>query len=249
MRTLSYLWVGLLLVSLGLYSCRGSGGPDGGRADAAVVQAAPPPPSPEKELEELVTQAERDLPTWSNPDQLLELDRRLYDKVRALDPASFQVTRAAQVRRQIQDKLQPAYIDMAEASFKAGRYDDAERQAKYLAESASAELVKRKQTLLAKLPAILRAREACAGQWTLRACKLHEQHPDWSLKMCKSLYEEMVGLGMTPEMVKVSWGEPERVEQEQVKEGLQVTWFFARGAYVVFTGPNQTSLKATNVQN
>jgi len=212
----------------------------------------PPPPNPLVELEKMVQQAERDL-AQLNADQLKKLDGQLYDRARGLDPTSPAVQHAQQVRGKVKARLYPAYLKMAEESFKDGRFDDAFRQAGYVPDSAGPDLLERRKAILGKMPGILKKRDACAKRWSLKACKLHEQHRDWPLKLCKALYDEMIGLDMTKDMVRISWGEPLQVERETVKEKgreeLKETWYYSQGAYVVFTGAEESKLRTTELHN
>lgn len=246
-----------LLPLLGL-AALGAGCPPGGdtgQEPAKAVDTGPPRavaapmPDPGTELAALVQRAERAL-SAQDGSQYQELDRLLYTKGQTVNPAHPAVDRANRVRARMKEELVPYYMGLAETSFKAGRYDDAFRQAAYVKDSHGADLVRRRDKILKKKPGILRKREVCAKKWTLRACKLNEQHPDWPLKTCKSLYEEMIGLGMTPEMVRISWGEPKRVERSVDKKGnVQVMWVYDKGAAVVFDGPNDDDLELTEVNN
>ncbi len=231
-----------------------SGGPpstrDAGQKPAPEKKVeVPAPPDPKQELAEVVARGERAMVS-ATPKELLELDKLLYEKALLVNPADPLVTKARKLRASLKLKLYPTYMDMAEESFEKGYYDDAFRQAGYVPDSADPKLVRRKKALLAKKPAIERRRKACAKRWTLRACKLHEKHPDWSLKICKALYDEMIGLDMTPEMVRISWGDPKKVDRTVDDKGnVQVVWYYDKGATVVFDGPSDDELKVTEVQN
>ncbi len=210
---------------------------------------AAPMPDPGEELAELVKRAERALSAGDGA-QYTELDRLLYTKSQSVNQAHPAVDRANRVRARMKEQLVPYYVGLAERSFKEGRYDDAFRQAAYVTERHGAELVRRRDKILKQKPRILAKRKACAKKWTLRACKLHERHPDWPLKTCKALYQEMIGLGMPPEMVRVSWGEPKSVERTVDKKGnVQVLWNYGKGAAVVFDGPSDDKLEVTELTN
>lgn len=222
--------------------------PDAGKASQAPP---PPPPNPIQELALLNREVEAALKPGSgvDADALQKLDGKLYDRIRGMDPNQSEVQRASRLRGEIKVRMVPAYMDMAEASFKAGRYDAAARQAGFVPDRADASLVKRKKALLARMPEILRKRAACAKQHSLKACLICEEHPDWGMKTCQGLTEEMIGTDMTPEMVLISWGKPLDVEQEQEKGQLKVTWHYNRGAYVTFTGPSMDKLKVSDAAN
>ncbi len=250
LRTFVRLALGSLsLLSLG---CSGTAPPPAPAAPPA--DNGPPPvvaaplPDPSEALLAVVAQAERAL-SAEDGDALLDMDRQLYEASALLSPAHPAVAKAQALRQRIKAELVPLYGKLAEQSFKAGRYDDAFRQVGYIPDSASKELVATKRRILAKKPGIEKQRAACAKTWTLRACKLHEQHPTWSLKLCKSLYEEMVGLDMVPEMVRISWGEPKTVERQESPGKLQVVWTYGKGATIVFDGTKDDDLKVTEVQN
>ena len=246
-RTLASVLLGMLCAA-GCPTSPEQAAPDKAADSGPVKPVAAPLPDPAEELQRVVERAERMLSS-ADGDQIMELGRLLYEKGRPVNPAHPLMDRSRRLRRRIKERLVPTYMDMAEASFEAGRYDDAFRQIGYVPDSAPRELVQRKYRILSKKAGVLKRRKSCAKRWTLRACKLHEQHPDWSLKICKALYAEMLGLDMTPEMVRLSWGEPRRTERSEEKGKVQVVWYYDKGAFVVFDGPGDARLKVTEVQN
>jgi len=222
-----------------------AGPPDGGPPKVVL----PPPPDPQMELAALIDEVKRQLP-GATVEQLQALDAKLYDKLRALDPGSLQVQRAGELRGEIKAQLVPAHLAMAEASFKAGRYDDAARQVGLVPDVASPDVVARKKAITAKLPGILARRAACAKTASMKACRIREEHPTWPLKTCQALADEAIGLEMTPEMVQISWGNPSAIEPGAGEKGeITRTWRWPNGGFVVFTGRDEASLKVTAVSN
>lgn len=58
----------------------------------------------------------------------------------------------------------------------------------------------------------------------------------WPESIWNAIQDEKVSLGMTPEQVRMSWGEPKSIEQTVTAAGKSEQWVFGPATFVYFTG-------------
>lgn len=56
----------------------------------------------------------------------------------------------------------------------------------------------------------------------------------WSRATTQSVIAHRVGIGMTPKMVRMAWGEPDRVHRMTTATGTTEQWVYGVGSYVYF---------------
>jgi hypothetical protein len=57
----------------------------------------------------------------------------------------------------------------------------------------------------------------------------------WPAAMQRLVRERRVAIGMTPEMVRLSWGEPESINRTIVASGVHEQWVYGPGTYIYLT--------------
>lgn len=77
------------------------------------------------------------------------------------------------------------------------------------------------------------------------AGKIQQKHPDWSRKVCEAIAGKKVGVGMSAEQVRLSWGKPEKVNSTVYGRGTHEQWVYGGSQYVYFEDGVMTSLQQT----
>ena len=68
---------------------------------------------------------------------------------------------------------------------------------------------------------------------------------DWGVPTCRTIWMKRMQVGFTAEQVELSWGEPDRIDQEEVtKDGLRKT----RWLYGLTHGEDERYVDFTNDQ-
>lgn len=58
----------------------------------------------------------------------------------------------------------------------------------------------------------------------------HATHPDWDLRFWEAIAKRTIVYEMTPDMVRMAFGEPERINTNPRPENVQVQWIYSTGS-------------------
>jgi len=56
--------------------------------------------------------------------------------------------------------------------------------------------------------------------------EIHTAHPEWSIKNCQRIADQIIWLGMTSEQARLSWGRPTRINRTVGPWGVHEQWVY-----------------------